>query len=374
MRTPKLKALDITEYNLIANKDPQGSYDRRTRDDLNAIIEKLRNRARHLSELEAKLLDKFNNARFTALDESGRKARREVTRHRISDRTQRVLIRTSASLITLIVLSLVVYEFILDATTQKKVDLAVYQGLGKIGLAAPEEVMKVKKELGRLEQDLVKTKQEKQELAQMLDEMVRNNSVPENLKMIVKRVYNNPRTKYVKTAETVSLNFDGKTIGSYSTDPNKWYILGVLDRGVLKIIYEDKELMEIETIFGRKDEETPVGEYAIKDKLHHPTWYKREMVNGKSVRRVIPYGDPDHEIGNWWMGLKRLGKPVPGSYGIHGVNVSVTNDFYKKNYDWRSGSAGCPNVQEWHLEFLAHVIPKGTIVNIVQKDKWSKAA
>lgn len=374
MRTPKLKALDITEYNLIANKDPQGSYDRKTRDHLDAIIEKLRVRAERLSDLEAKLLEKFQDARFTALDESGRMARRELTRHRISDRTQRVLIRSSASLITLVVLSLAIYQFALNATAQKKVDLAVYQGLGVIGLAAPEEVMKVKQELGRLEQDLVKTKQEKQELAELLDEMVRNNSVPENLKMIVKRVYNNPRTKYVKTAEAVDLKFDGKTIGHYSTDPNKWYILGVLDRGVLKIVYEDKELMEIETIFGRKDEETPLGEYAIKDKLYHPTWYKREVVNGKKIRRVIPFGDPDHEIGQWWMGLKRLGKPVPGSYGIHGVNVSVTNDFYKKNYDWRSGSAGCPNVQEWYLDFLAHVIPKGTVVNIVQKDKWAKAA
>jgi len=374
MRTPKLKALDITEYNLIANKDPQGSYDRKTRDHLAAILDKLRAGAGNLSDLETKLLDKFQNAKFTALDESGRKAQREVTRHRISSHTQQILLRSSASLIAVVVLSLAVYQFVLDATAQKKVDLAVYQGLGQIGLAAPEEVMKVKQELGRLEQDLSKTRQEKQELAEMLDEMVRNNSVPENLKMIVKRIYGNPRTQYVKTDEAVELKFDGKTIGRYATDPNKWYILGVLDRGVLKIVYEDKELMEIETIFGRKDEETPLGEYAIKDKLYHPTWYKRETVNGKTKTRVIPFGDPDHEIGNWWMGLKRLGKPVPGSYGIHGVNVSVTNDFYKKNYDWRSGSAGCPNVQEWYLDFLAHVIPKGTLVNIVQKDKWAKAA
>ena len=260
MRTPKLRALEIAEYNLIANKDPQGSYDRKTRDHLDAIIGKLRVRASYLSDLESKLLEKFKDAKFTALDESGRKARREVTRHRISSHTQQILLRTSASLIAAVVLSLAVYQFVLDATTQKKVDLAVYQGLGKIGLAAPEEVLKVKQELGRLEQDLVKTQQEKQELAEMLDEMVRNNSVPENLKMIVKRIYNNPRTKYVKKKETVELLFDGKPIGRYATDPDKWYILGVLDRGVLKIVYEDKELMEIETIFGRKDEETPLGE------------------------------------------------------------------------------------------------------------------
>ena len=62
-----------------------------------------------------------------------------------------------------------------------------------------------------------------------------------------------------------------------------------------------------------------------------------------------------------------------GSYGIHGVNLSKANDFYRKNFDWRNGSAGCPNIQEWHLDFLAHVLPLGTHVNIVQKDKWAKS-
>ena len=72
------------------------------------------------------------------------------------------------------------------------------------------------------------------------------------------------------------------------------------------------------------------------------------------------------------MGMKRLGEPVPGSYGIHGVNVSKVNEFFKKNFDWRNGSAGCPNIQDWYLRFLAKMVPLGTRVNIVQKDKWNK--
>jgi hypothetical protein len=40
--------------------------------------------------------------------------------------------------------------------------------------------------------------------------------------------------------------------------------------------------------------------------------------------------------------MKRLGELVPGSYGIHGVNAGKVNEFYKKNFDWRNGSAGCP--------------------------------
>ena len=71
--------------------------------------------------------------------------------------------------------------------------------------------------------------------------------------------------------------------------------------------------------------------------------------------------------------MKKLGKSIPGSYGIHGVNASKVNEFYKKNFDWRNGSAGCPNIQEWYLHFLGKVLPIGTKVNIVSKDKWDKS-
>ena len=101
-------------------------------------------------------------------------------------------------------------------------------------------------------------------------------------------------------------------------------------------------------------------------------WYKKEEVNGKTRVREIPFGHKDHEIGHWWLGLRKLGEPVPGSYGIHGVNVNKVNEFFKKNFDWRNGSAGCPNIQDWYLHFLAKMVPRGTRVNIVQKDKWNK--
>ena len=152
-----------------------------------------------------------------------------------------------------------------------------------------------------------------------------------------------------------------------------WYLLGILDTGNLKVFYDNEQIMEIEAIFGRKGEETPLGEYEIKNRLYQPTWYKKEIIKGKKVVRPIPFGDPDHEIGHWWLGLKKLGPKVHGSYGIHGVNLSKANEFFKKNFDWRSGSAGCPNIQEWYLDFLANVLPLGTHVNIVQKDKWVKS-
>jgi lipoprotein-anchoring transpeptidase ErfK/SrfK len=138
------------------------------------------------------------------------------------------------------------------------------------------------------------------------------------------------------------------------------------------VYYDNDEILEIETIFGRRGEETPLGEYEISNKVYQPTWYKREQVEGRTRVRAIPFGDPEHDIGLWWMGLRKLGEPVPGSYGIHGVNPSRINEFYKKNFDWRGGSAGCPNIQDWHLMFLAKVLPIGTHVEIVASDKWIK--
>ncbi|CAI2719718.1 L,D-transpeptidase family protein [Nitrospina watsonii] len=370
----KLKVLTIAEYNLIANKDPVGSYDRRTRENLDAIRARLRDNVARLSDLERRLHDKFKDAKFQALDKKDRQVRSEVNRHRLSARTRRML-AWSGSALAVTVLGLgFVYALVLDAATQKRVDYLIYERLGQLGMASPQEVKQIKGELDKLERDLVQTKKKNLELAQMIDQMIQNNKVPQNLQVIVKRIHDDPRAKYVKQGESTRLLFDGKPIAQYSTHAENWYILGILETGMLKVFYNDEEILEVPAIFGRKDEETPVGEYEIENKLYKPTWYKKEEVNGRTVVRAIPFGDPDHEIGHWWLGMKRLGKPVPGSYGIHGVNVARTNEFFKKNYDHRGGSAGCPNIQEWNLDFLAHVLPTGTPVHIVHEEKWSKSA
>jgi len=373
-KTSKLKILSIAEYDLIANKDPFGSHDRKTRENLDAIRAKLAGHLPRLSDLERRLHDKFQDARFQALDIKDRQVRSEVSRHRLSARTRRMLAWSASATAVCVFASWFVYAFALDVATQKRVDWWVYEGLGKLGMATPQEVKKIKNDLDKLERDLAETKKKNQELAQMIDQMIRNNNVPQNLKVIVKRIYDDPRTKYVQKDGVTQLLFDGKPIAKYSTQPDTWYLLGILETGMMKVFYNDEEIMEVPAIFGRTEEETPAGEYEIENKLYKPTWYKKEDVNGKTVVRAIPFGDPDHEIGHWWLGMKRLGKPVPGSYGIHGVNVARTNEFFKKNYDERGGSAGCPNIQEWYLDFLAHVLPKGTPVHIVKEAKWGKRA
>ena len=373
MSDQKLHILTITEYNLIAAKDPVGSYDRRTRENLYAIILKLSDARAKLSPLEFTVFQKFKSAQFAPLGDKDKKVKFEVLRYLLSTRVRRTVRLTSMSLAIAVIAILVVYHFFLGVETQKQVDLAYYAGLSKLGLASQQEIAMVENSLHQTEATLVQTQKKQEELEVMVARMIANNKVATNFKSIVKHIYGDPRTIYTKKANTVNLEFADKQIAQYETDPDMWYLLGILDTGNLKVFYDNEQILEIEAIFGRKGEETPLGEYKIKNRLYEPTWYKKENINGKSVVRPIPFGDPDHEIGHWWMGLKKLGPKVHGSYGIHGVNISKANEFYRKNFDWRSGSAGCPNIQEWYLDFLANVLPLGVHVNIVQKDKWVKS-
>ncbi|SVB16000.1 uncharacterized protein METZ01_LOCUS168854 [marine metagenome] len=369
----KLKTLTITEFNLIGNKDPNGSYDRRTRDNLDRIINKLSDNEKLLSPLERKLHYKFRNANFNALEKKAKKVRFEVARYRLSSNVKQTIKLISSAVGVLILTGFVIYEFFLDASTKEKVDVAYYAGLNKIGLVSNEGLDKIRQNLRVATSKLEKTNEENQQLNQMVEQMIHNNKVTENLKYILKQIYDDPKTKYLTTQKQSIIIYDGEEIKRYKTDPALWYVLGVVEKGVMRIFYADEEQLEIRAIFGRKGEETPIGDYEIKNRVYKPTWHKKEEKDGRARVRVIPFGDPDHEIGHWWLGLKKLGEPIPGSYGIHGVNASKVNEFYKKNFDWRNGSAGCPNIQEWYLHFLGKVLPLGTKVNIVSKDKWDKS-
>lgn len=369
----KLAALSINEYNLIGNKDPQGSYDRKTRENLYWIIEKLRTHTQPLSKLELRLLEKFQNATFGALEEKNKKVKFEVARYRLSNNVKRTLKLTGMALLVLIVSGTLVYQFVLGIQTRQKIDVAWYQGLNKVGLVSKEEVDQIRQDLTLTSVELEETRKFNAELSMQIEQMILNNKVTENLKYILKQVYDSQEASYVRSGQTMTLRYNSKDVASFNyKNPKLWYLLGIVESGVLRVYYNDEEILEIESIFGRAGEETPVGEYEIKNKAYKPTWYKKEEINGKTRVRAIPHGHKDHEIGNWWMGMKKLGDPVPGSYGIHGVNVAKVNEFFKKNFDWRNGSAGCPNIQDWYLHFLAKMVPLGTRVNIVQKDKWVK--
>ena len=362
----KIKTLTITEFNLIANKDPYGSYDRRTRETLQQIIYKLVGNPRTHTDLERKLFYKFRDAKFGALEKKSKQVKLEVTRYRLSSNAKHSIKLLASALGVLILFGYITYKFILDSDTKQRVDIAYYAGLNKVGLVSKEGVDKIR-------QTLQAATAENEQLNQVVEQMINNNKVTENLKYILKEIYNDPKTRYIKTKDLNIIKYGKKEIRRYKDDPKLWYVLGVVQQGVMRIFYADEEVLQIRAIFGRSGEETPVGNYLIKNRSYKPTWYKKEDVNGRIKVRAIPFGEPDHEIGRWWLGLKKLGDPLPGSYGIHGVNAGKVNEFYKKNFDWRNGSAGCPNIQAWYLHFLGKVLPTGTKVNIVSKDKWDKS-
>ena len=362
----KLKVLTVTEFNLLANKDPRGSYDRRTRENLNSIIRKLTNqRAKH-SSLERKLFVKFKDANFYALEDKAKKIRFELVRYRLSSNVKKSIKFGLSVLGVFIVSGFIIYQGLLDDESKNKVDVAYYAGLNQVGLVSKAGLDTIKK-------SLQKTSKKNEELNQMVEQMIHNNKVTENLKYILKQIYENPKTKYLHIGKQNIIKYGGDEIARYKRDPALWYVLGVVEQGIMRVYYADEEILQIRAIFGRKGEETPIGNYEIKNRVYKPTWHKKEPKNGRIRVRAIPFGDPDHEIGHWWLGLKKLGNTIPGSYGIHGVNASKVNEFYKKNFDWRNGSAGCPNIQEWYLHFLGKVLPLGTKVNIVSKDKWNNS-
>jgi len=366
----KLAVLNVPDYNLIANKNPDGSYDRRTRENLYWVIEKLRVDPFRLTTLERRLLEKFGNANFVGLEEKEKRVKFEVARYRLSQGVKRSIKRAATAFLVLMVAGWMAYQFGVDSKTRQEIDKAYYAGLQRLGLVAREDFENIRDDLTATSSQLAETQKNNAELSHRVEQMILNNQVAENFQHILKQIYHDPRTKYVKRKANVSLMFDGREIASYKTDPKLWYILGVVDSGHIRVYYDNQEILEIDAIFGRTGEETPTGEYKVVNKVYKPTWYKKETRGGKTRVRAIPFGHKDHDIGRWWMGLKKVGSPVRGSYGIHGVNVQKVNDFYKKNFDWRNGSAGCPNIQGWYLQFLAKVVPVGAHVNIVQKDKW----
>ncbi len=368
----KLTVLEVPDYNLIANKNPKGSYDRRTRENLYWIIEKLRVDPKMLSTLERRLLEKFGNANFAGLEEKEKKIKLEVARYRLSRGVKRSLKLAATSCSLLMVAGWMVYQFGVNSETRQQIDMAYYAGLERLGLVSEKNLDSIRENLTVTSLKLEETQKNNAELSQRIEQMILNNQVAENFQHILKQIYLDPRTKYVKRKGKVLLNFNGREMASYKSDPDLWYILGTIETGGIRVYYDNQKILEIDAIFGRLREETPVGEYRIVNKVFKPTWYKKETKDGKTRVRAIPFGHQEHDIGRWWLGLKKVGSSVRSSYGIHGVNVQKANDFYKKNFDWRNGSAGCPNIESWYLQFLANVVPVGAHVNIVQKDKWKK--
>ena len=169
--------------------------------------------------------------------------------------------------------------------------MAWYQGLNKVGLVSKEEMQQIREDLTLASVELKETRQFNAELNMQIEKMILNNKVTENLKYILKQVYNSKQATYVRSGQNMTLKYNNKDVASFNYKrPQLWYLLGIIESGVLRVYYNDEEIMEIESIFGRAGEETPVGEYEIKNRAYKPTWYKKEKIDGKIRVREIPFG------------------------------------------------------------------------------------
>ncbi len=102
---------------------------------------------------------------------------------------------------------------------------------------------------------------------------------------------------------------------------------------------------------GRLDK-TPEAEFVISSRLRHPTWYAPDG-------RIFRYGDPENQLGDYFLKLAESGqpdKPLLG-YGIHG-----TNDDSTVGKNW---SNGCIRMHNREVELLYYLVPAGTPVKIV---------
>jgi cytoskeletal protein CcmA (bactofilin family) len=71
MGNPKLNIITLQEFEFMQDKDPEGAYDRETREVLLKIIQKLGDQGRKCSRQEKKIFKKFAGANFGILIEPG---------------------------------------------------------------------------------------------------------------------------------------------------------------------------------------------------------------------------------------------------------------------------------------------------------------
>ena len=90
----------------------------------------------------------------------------------------------------------------------------------------------------------------------------------------------------------------------------------------------------------------------ISTRLRHPDWYTTDG-------RIIRYGDPDNQLGDYFLKLAKSGtpdKPLIG-YGIHG-----TSDESTVGKNW---SHGCVRMRNRDVGLLYYLTPTGTPVRII---------
>ena len=78
-----------------------------------------------------------------------------------------------------------------------------------MGLVSKEEVEQIRNDLSIASVELEETKKFNAELSRQIEQMILNNKVTENLKYIVKQVYNKKEASYEKSGKLMTLKYNG---------------------------------------------------------------------------------------------------------------------------------------------------------------------
>lgn len=98
---------------------------------------------------------------------------------------------------------------------------------------------------------------------------------------------------------------------------------------------------------GRPGEETPPGDYTVRNKLENPPWMKEGQ-------EPIPFGDPRNPLGTRWMGWSQDGART--SYGFHGT--------WDPESIGQAASDGCIRFANEDVEELFQILPEGAPIRI----------
>lgn len=98
---------------------------------------------------------------------------------------------------------------------------------------------------------------------------------------------------------------------------------------------------------GRPGEDTPPGDYTVRNKLENPPWMKEGQ-------EPIPFGDPRNPLGTRWLGWSRDG--VRTSYGFHGT--------WEPESIGMAGSDGCVRFLNADVEELFGILPEGAPIRV----------
>ncbi|KAM3092481.1 L,D-transpeptidase [Phormidesmis sp. 146-12] len=121
-----------------------------------------------------------------------------------------------------------------------------------------------------------------------------------------------------------------------------------LNRREVGVYSGKKRLKTYPIAIGREGWETPTGQFQVKQMMQNPTWIN--PMNGK----VVPTGDPNNPLGNYWIGFWTDGT---NWIGFHGTPDTKSVG--------KAASHGCIRMYARDVEDLYYQVGLGTPVSVV---------